>query len=690
MIVRLCYLPRILVVNNHTLYIFLVIDNVYLGIYLLSRLISMFVIEFQGMDRLFDRRGFLKKDAKGEEVQQLLDLPSGSDDDNLSDLYDSDDDPTINPNILDAYTSSESDTPADEGTAFASTSQAASTEHTTHRVIPPNAHNNSKTIDGAQQTHQVNHKPNSAKSRIKRPQCTWKRKELFLGDEEKLFKGNLDYPDIITNLETPYQFFKYFFREELIQRIVDESILYTSQKDPAKPFIITNSDLQKYLGICLLTSVTHNDNIRDFWSDTIGLDLVKNTMSINTFERIRASLHFNDNDKQIPRGEPGHDKLHKLRPVIDSLLGTFSSVRMEECLSIDEQMCSTKVRHHLRQYVQNKPHKWGYKLFVLCSTSGFAYEFEIYSGQENDPDSRLPGEPDLGASSNVVVRLSRDIPKHVNHKLYFDNYYTSVPLLVYLHQQGILSLGTARRNRIPDCKLPTEQELSKLPRGTSEEFVANVDGVEVSSVIWKDNKCVIFLSTFSGKQPETKVKRYERSSKTHKEVDCPQIVIVYNRHMGGVDLMDSHLGRHYITLRSKKWYFRLFYHLLDLAVINAWILYKEILLKKNPKGKILNQKHFRIEVAKCLCSMGRNGQKRGRPSNEIQQQLDTRKKKCPRAVVPPKDLRQDATDHWPKWNSNRNRCKFPGCKGFTFVSCKKCDVFLCFNKDKDCYNAFHQ
>ena len=160
--------------------------------------------------------------------------------------------------------------------------------------------------------------------------------------------------------------------------------------------------------------------------------------------------------------------------------------------------------------------------------------------------------------------------------------------------------------------------------------------------------------------------------------------------MGGVDLLDSHLGRFCIRLKSKKWYFRIFYHLLDLAVINSRILYKEVLLKKAPNAKLLNQKHFRIEVAQCLCSMGKNGQKRGRPSREIQQQLEKRKKKCPRAVVPPKDLRQDLTDHWPHWNTKRNRCKFPGCSGFTYVSCLKCSVFLCFNKDKNCYTNFHQ
>ena len=34
----------------------------------------------------------------------------------------------------------------------------------------------------------------------------------------------------------------------------------------------------------------------------------------------------------------------------------------------------------MKQYLPNKPKKWGFKLFVLCDTTGYAYKFDIYSG----------------------------------------------------------------------------------------------------------------------------------------------------------------------------------------------------------------------------------------------------------------------------------------------------------------------
>lgn len=45
-------------------------------------------------------------------------------------------------------------------------------------------------------------------------------------------------------------------------------------------------------------------------------------------------------------------------------------------LCVDEQMCSTKLKHHLRQYMPNKPHKWGIKLKCFYK---FTIIFYVYS-----------------------------------------------------------------------------------------------------------------------------------------------------------------------------------------------------------------------------------------------------------------------------------------------------------------------
>lgn len=75
--------------------------------------------------------------------------------------------------------------------------------------------------------------------------------------------------------------------------------------------------------------------------------------------------------------------------------------------------------------------------------------------------------------------------------------------------------------------------------------------------------------------PLSQATRFDKTKKEKISITCPFVVQEYNKHMGGVDLMDSFLGRNHITLRSKKWYLRIFFHLFDLAVINSWIIYKK-------------------------------------------------------------------------------------------------------------------
>ena len=285
----------------------------------------------------------------------------------------------------------------------------------------------------------------------------WKKKSLEVPDETSRFRGNSDLPTFMEELETPYDFCKIFLTEDFLNQIVEETIRYSVQKDPSKPFDFSIWDLRKYLGICLVMSCVSVPSTKDYWSASLGNDLIKQTMSYAQFVKIRRYLHFANNQQNTVPYEENHDRLFKIRPVVEHFRKTFSLVPFEESLSIDEQMCATKGKCFFKQYMPAKPHKWGIKLFVLCGASGYSYDFEVYTGQENDPSGRRDDEPDLGASADNVVRLSRNIPRNAGYKLYFDNYYTSFNLMVWLAKERIFSLGTVRRNRLPNCKLLTEK-----------------------------------------------------------------------------------------------------------------------------------------------------------------------------------------------------------------------------------------
>ncbi|KAJ8954325.1 hypothetical protein NQ314_007129 [Rhamnusium bicolor] len=73
-----------------------------------------------------------------------------------------------------------------------------------------------------------------------------------------------------------------------------------------------------------------------------------------------------------PRDHPDHDRLHKLRPVVDKLNDRFQSIPLQQYLCVDEQLCATKGRHYMKQYLPAKLHKWRYKLYMLYETDGFS------------------------------------------------------------------------------------------------------------------------------------------------------------------------------------------------------------------------------------------------------------------------------------------------------------------------------
>ena len=172
---------------------------------------------------------------------------------------------------------------------------------------------------------------------------------------------------------------------------------------------------------------------------------------------------------------------------------------------------------------------------------------------------------------------------------------------------------------------------------------------------------------------------------------CVKVVHVYNRHMGGVDLLDSLIGLYRTKIRSRKWYHRVFFHLMDLTVVNAWLLYRRC---SQANGKQLTLHDFKADVAEGLCKQGKHepksrAVKRGRPSSSREDDVTVKRRKPGLAPHPCSDVRHDGVGHWPEWRQVRAMCRFEGCKCVSRVVCTKCRVSLCHNPKKDCFFAYH-
>ncbi|KAL3176247.1 hypothetical protein MRX96_010567 [Rhipicephalus microplus] len=133
-----------------------------------------------------------------------------------------------------------------------------------------------------------------------------------------------------------------------------------------------------------------------------------------------------------------------------------------------------------------------------------------------------------------------------NIKCYMDNCFTSVKLLLELKEIGILASGTIRGNRLAGCVLRTDEEMKKEGRGSYDERVS-VSG-DVALVRSQDNGVVNMAST----RKRWRGKKMERSFKAHVDMECPEVILDYNKYMGEVDKLDFIMSLYAMRTRTEK------------------------------------------------------------------------------------------------------------------------------------------
>ena len=68
-------------------------------------------------------------------------------------------------------------------------------------------------------------------------------------------------------------------------------------------------------------------------------------------------------------------------------------------LSLDESMMLWRGRLVFRQYIKNKKHKYGIKVFELCTFDGLVLNIEAYSG------TKFQDTENLGQTGAIVLHL---------------------------------------------------------------------------------------------------------------------------------------------------------------------------------------------------------------------------------------------------------------------------------------------
>ena len=132
--------------------------------------------------------------------------------------------------------------------------------------------------------------------------------------------------------------------------------------------------------------------------------------------------------------------LWKIQLLIDNMEIDFKKYYdPSEAICTDESLILFRGCIMFRQYLKQKCHKYGIKLFKLCCESGYTYAFRVYVGKNLDKENTTP--------TNVVMSLCRDV-FNKGHTLYTDNYtYTSLDLAYKSLHNNTHLVGTLRSNR---------------------------------------------------------------------------------------------------------------------------------------------------------------------------------------------------------------------------------------------------
>lgn len=149
--------------------------------------------------------------------------------------------------------------------------------------------------------------------------------------------------------------------------------------------------------------------------------------------------------------------------------------------------------------------------------------------------------------------------------------------------------------------------------------------------------------------------------------------------MGFVDNSDHLISTYKIDRKSKKWWHRIFWHFIDVTVVNSFIIYQ-----KKGFNPSMTSKQFRLSLVESLVGHKipvPKGRKRTKiVSNAYKPQVS-------------KEKRNTEASHMPIWSDIARRCTHCSTKANEKRShwmCSVCDVPLCLLSTRNCFFTYHR
>lgn len=388
---------------------------------------------------------------------------------------------------------------------------------------------------------------------------------------------------------SPLMIFQKLFNEDVINLLVSSHNAYgkylenndpkpSTRKRPKTIFPETSKDeMLTFLGLCLLQGQNKKPSIRKLFSKNILYyqPIFGAVMSGRRFQQILRCFSCHASYQQDNHA----GKLEKVMPLLHLVLTNFKKTFTPgKDLSLDESLMLFRGRLSFKQYNKGKRARYGIKFYELTTKDGYILNVKIYAGKDVEETS--------GSKTKAVVLKLMEPYLNRGHHLYMDNYYNSVDLSHTLLSYKTHSTGTLRSNRKPSPKCIVSKKLAKgemIWRRTGNVYVTK----------WKDKRDVLSITT--AHHPCLIEVTNSRGQKKIKPVD----VAAYNENMAGIDRADQLLSYYSSPRKTIRWYKKVLFHILDMAVWNSFFIYKTF----HPKKSFL---HFRDDLILSLLNVPAN------------------------------------------------------------------------------------
>ncbi|POM78257.1 Hypothetical protein PHPALM_4231 [Phytophthora palmivora] len=184
-------------------------------------------------------------------------------------------------------------------------------------------------------------------------------------------------------------------------------------------------------------------------------------------------------------------------------------------------MIPSRSRHNVtRQYMKDKPHKWGTKLFMTCcANTAYWLRLEVFCGKDQHESELGGGSPskysaDPNSGPAAVVRNLHE-----------------------LLRRNVYSIGTIQANKAGFPKEVTVEYATRprdIPRGSTKmAIMKNVP--QMTSLLWWDRMPVQILATGASRTMQT----CDGCVAEKIAIPCQSMMRDYHRWMGGVDIYDQ-------------------------------------------------------------------------------------------------------------------------------------------------------